>query len=75
MDRSALAAEFDAQVDPARFVRCCHTWHEPLHCQPGNPFHGHTTAVVTHHCKKAVGHGSGEHICGACGRTWPTVVA
>ena len=32
------------------------------------------TAVVTHHCKKGVGHGGEEHICEACGRTWPTVL-
>ena len=71
MDRAALAAEFDAQVDTARPVRCCSAWQEPLEALPGTAFHGHTTAAVTHHCVKEAGHGGTEHRCEACGRTWP----
>ena len=72
MDGTALAAEFDAQADPVRPVRCSDAWQEPLAAPPGTAFHGHRTAVVTHHCAKECGHASDEHRCEACGRTWPT---
>ena len=71
--RDALAAEFDAQVDPSRPVRCCSAWQEPLAAPTGPAFHGPRTAVVTPHCAKECGHGGAEHRCEACGRTWPTI--
>ena len=70
MDGAGQADEFDAQADPARPVRCSDAWQEPLQAL-GTPFHGHSTAIVTHHCAKECGHGGTEHRCEACGRTWP----